>query len=139
MALQRNDLIVAGKLYRRVYPDRGHFPRGVDQPPSTQAFEVKSGDPGVSVYLADFVTEDDVMDGHDGFALISVQAEVVVGLEGFSIRYEPKEGERPGKGHSMIYGPSAPSKRREISRASVVLRPGDLTRLHERFRLHRPS
>jgi hypothetical protein len=138
MALQRNDPIVAGKLLRRVYPDVGHFPRGFDHPPSTQAFVAKSGDPGVSVYLADLVMEDDVMDGHDGFALISVEAEVIVGLEGFSIRYEPKDDERPGKGHAMIYGPGAPSKRRQIARASVVLRPGDLTRLGGRFR-GRPS
>src|SRR2546428_1057021 len=106
MPLQRNDPVTTGKLYRRIYPDRGTFPRGFDKPPSTQAFEAKTGDPGVSVYLADLVTEDDVMDGHDGFALVSVGAEVIVKLEGFSIKYEPKHDERPGKGHSMIYGPA---------------------------------
>jgi hypothetical protein len=134
MVPQPNDPIVTGRLLRRVYPDRGHFPRGLDQAPSTQAFEPKSGDPGVSVYLADLVSEDDVMDGHEGFALISVEAEIVVSLEGFSIRYEPKQDERPGNGHAMIYGPSAPSKRRQIARASVVRRPGDLSCLAERFK-----
>lgn len=114
--------ILAGKLYRRVPPDPGNFPRGLDAKPSRQAFEPDAGSDAVSAYLADEVSEEDVLAGNEGFAIVEIDAEIVTAA-GFVITYRPEEG----KGHVNITGQFSGSNRKKLSSNCELKRRGDPT------------
>lgn len=126
----RGNSIITGSLYRRVPPDAGCFPRGVDQLPSRQAFEPKRGDPGISAYLVEETTEDLVLAGHEGFALVEIAVENVTS-RGFTVTYEPKDGEIPG--HVLVAGPFSSSNCKALSQSCRVRQPGDPVLWRERL------
>lgn len=119
------DEITEGSLYRRVHPGPGCFPRGLDALPSNN----KPDDPGISAYLVGVVTEEQVLAGHDGYALVEID---VVTLRNAQFRavYAPKaeEGEL-GRGHVMINGDFRQSNCRALARACRLVRAGDPTKL----------
>ena len=117
------DRITKGSLLRRVPPDTGSFPRGLQELPSRQAFEPKKGDSGISAYLAELTTEDEALGGNQGFALVEIEiAEVTA--RGFTVTYDPTANER---GHVLVKGVFSPSARKALSQNCKVKRVGDAT------------
>jgi hypothetical protein len=115
------DQILAGKLYRRVPPDSGNFPRGLDAKPSRQAFQPEAGFNAISAYLAAEASEEDVLEGNQGFAIIEIDAETVTAA-GFVVTYRPEEG----NGHVNITGTFSGGNRKKLSSNCEVKRRGDL-------------
>ncbi len=109
--------VPSGLLYRRIYPHRNYF----KPPPENRATSLnflpdKHGE--VSMYRAAETTPSEVLDGHDGFGLLAIDAEVLWGLGGRVI-YTP----RWGKGHVDVCGftKAAEQPRRDAAFASRVL------------------
>jgi hypothetical protein len=113
------DEIHEGTLLRRVPPDNACFPHGVASKPSNSAYRPKSEDEGISAFLEEMITREQVLAGHPGFALISISVIDVVAL-GFTVRYNP-----PPLGHVLITGGFTHSKRRQLSACSAVVVAGD--------------
>jgi hypothetical protein len=114
--------IVSGRLYRRVFPDQGNFPRGFDARPSRQAFERnRKTDPGISASLADVVTMDEVLAGHEGFALVALEVETATNA-GFKVTFDPTPDD---KGHVLISGPFSRQNCKKLSSECEVVRPGN--------------
>jgi hypothetical protein len=118
------DQLLAGKLYRRVHPDGSNFPRGVTAQPSREAFRPAKGKDAISAYLADEVTEHDVLAENPGFAIVEIEVETVVAA-GFVVTYLPDEG----KGHVNITGPFTGGNRKKLSERCKLTRPGEPERV----------
>ncbi len=91
--------VQSGTLYRRIYPDPDHYKPPPEDRATSLNFLPDKGEPYVSMYRAAEVTLSEVLEGHDRFGLLAIDAEVLWGL-GCRVTYEPKYG----KGHVGVWG-----------------------------------
>jgi hypothetical protein len=125
---QDGDSIETGALYRRVPPSGGYFPRGLQDLPSNQAFRLnRPDDPGISAYLVGEATQEQVLRGHDGYALLEISVEKVAEA-GFTVTYRPKAGPDE-RGHVMIYGNFSQGNCRKLARTCSLIVPGDPSKI----------
>lgn len=91
--LREGDEVHSGILYRRIFPHSFYY-KAKDNPPRPTSvnFLPDSGpDPSVSMYRAAETTPSEVLEGHDGFGLLEIDAEKLWGL-GKRVTYEPQYG-----------------------------------------------
>lgn len=90
---------------------------------SRQAFEDLEG--SVSVYVEERLgelqlTDNDVLDGHPGYGLLSVEARTVRDCQ-LGIVWDPEEGDGlRGQAHAGVMGNKTPSRRRQLVDGSEV-------------------
>jgi hypothetical protein len=88
----------SGVLYRRIYPHRDYFKRPPENRPTSYNF-LPDKDDEVSMFRAAETTPSEVLEGHERFGLLEIDAEVLYGL-GARVIYTPQWG----KGHVDVCG-----------------------------------
>lgn len=114
-ARQPGDPITEGRILRRVFPSQSCYPQGRDAPPSSQSFEPKAGDAGISADLEDLCTPEEVLRGHEGFGLVALDVTKLVTL-GFQVTYEPTSTDQA---HVLVSGNFSKSNRRKLAQGIV--------------------
>jgi len=108
-------LLTAGVLYRRIYPQSTYFNPDTHRPTS-QVFD-KGTDSHLSTSLQDLTTAAKVLEGHPGFGLCEIDVGVVV-AQGLTARFDPTD-EDPA--HVRVDGPLGKKVRRALAEPSRVL------------------
>lgn len=110
--------VPAGTLYRRIYPSENYYKGSPDNRATSLNFLPDRGEQHVSMFRAAETTPSEVLDGHDGFGLLAVEAEILWGL-GCRVIYQPEYG----KGHVGVLGftKKDEQRRRNAAVASRVL------------------
>lgn len=90
--------VPSGPLYRRIFPDPSYYKPPPEDRATSLNFLPDRGDEYVSMFLAAEVTLSEVLDGHERFGLLEINAEILWGL-GCRVTYEPKYG----KGHVGVW------------------------------------
>ena len=124
-AYKEGDEVHSGVLYRRIFPHRDYY-RDKDNPPrptSVNFLPDGGPDPSVSMYRAAETTPSEVLEGHDGFGILEIDAEIFWGI-GKRVTYEPKHG----KGHVAVrtFTKRDDQPRRDAAFASRVIVPPTL-------------
>lgn len=96
---QEGDEVTSGVLYRRIFPNRDYFKPPPENRITSLNFLPAKGEADVSMYRAAETTPSEVLEGHDGFGLLMLDAEQLWGI-GKRVVYTPKFG----KGHVSVYG-----------------------------------
>lgn len=118
---REGDDVPSGPLYRRIYPHPDYYKAPPEDRATSLNFLPDRGEPYVSMYRAAEVTPSAVLEGHDGFGLLAIDAEVLWGL-GCRVTYEP----RYGKGHVGVWEfakNDAQRRRNAAIAARVLVRP----------------
>jgi hypothetical protein len=123
--LREGDEVHSGILYRWIYP-HSHYYKAKDNPPrpSSVVFLPDGGtDPSVSMFRAAETTPSEVLEGHEGYGLLEIDAEKLWAL-GKRVTYEPKHG----KGHVGVrtFSKRDDQPRRDAAFASRVIVPPTL-------------
>ncbi len=98
-AYNDGDEVVAGALYRRIYPSGNYFKPPPENRPTSLNFLPDTGEEYVSMFRAAETTPSEVLEGHEGFGLLEIDAEVLWAL-GKRVIYQPAYG----KGHVGVRG-----------------------------------
>jgi hypothetical protein len=100
VTLNEGDEVHAGALYRRIYPHRDYFK---DDRPTSMNFLPPSKPPAkkdlLSFHRAAEVAPSDMLDGHENFGLLEIDAERLWAI-GKRVIYTPSKG----KGHCDVHG-----------------------------------
>ena len=108
-------LLTAGVLYRRIYPQRTFFNQDTHRPTS-QVFD-KGTDSHLSTSLQELTTEAKVLEGHPNFGLCEVDVAEVM-AQGLTATFDPTP-EDPA--HVRVDGPLGKGVRRALSDVCRVL------------------
>jgi len=108
-------VLTAGVLYRRIYPQRTYF-NPATRSPTSQVFD-KGTDPHLSTSLRDLTSAAKVLEGHLGFGLCEVDVAAVV-ARGLTATYDPTSDD---PAHVRLDGPLGKGVRRVLAEASRVL------------------
>ena len=81
--------VPTGLLYRRIFPDSSYYRPPPGERATSLNFLPDKGDDYLSMYLADEVTPEEVLDGHERFGLLGIDAETLWSL-GCRVTYEPE-------------------------------------------------
>lgn len=122
-AYRDGDEVRSGPLYRRIYPHRNYFKPPPESRPTSLNFLPDRGEEYVSMFMAAETTPSEVLEGHEGFGLLQIDAETLWGL-GKRVIYQPEFG----KGHVGVWGFTKKDEqaRRDAAFASRVLIPPTL-------------
>jgi hypothetical protein len=117
---QDGDEVQAGVLYRRIYPRRDYYKPPPENRPTSLNFLPDRGEEYVSMFRAAETTPSEVLEGHDGFGILAIDAEVLRGMRKRVI-YQPEYG----KGHVGVWGFTKKDEqgRRDAAFASRVVIP----------------
>ena len=115
---QEGDQVTTGGLYRRIYPNRDYYK---DNRATSNNFVPDRGEDDVSLYRAAERSPSEVLEGHENFGLLEIEAAVLWAM-GKRVIYTPSKG---GKGHVSAYGftKKDAEPRRNAAVASRVLIP----------------
>lgn len=112
-----------GPLYRRISPE---WVVPEDEPGrfrlSTNAFKDRRETGAMSVVLHDVLIELDLdpptsaLEGWDGYGLVSIDVNIVVGQCGLHIRHDPKPGD---PGHALVIGKKTGSIQKRLARSAT--------------------
>jgi hypothetical protein len=91
--------VTSGVLYRRILPHRDYYKAPPENRATSLNFLNDRGEDSLSTFRAAETTPSEVLEGHDGFGLLEIGAEILWGL-GLRVIYTP----RWGKGHVSVYG-----------------------------------
>ena len=120
---KEGDEVHTGVLYRRIYPHRDYYKATVTPARATSVNFLPDDDPEapyVSMYRAAETTPSEVLEGHERYGLLEIDAEKLWAL-GKRVTYEPKWG----KGHVGVWGfrREDDQPRRDAAFASRVIVP----------------
>jgi hypothetical protein len=108
--------VTSGGLYRRIFPHPDWFKDGR---PTSYNFLPDRGEDDLSLFRAAEKSTSEMLENHDGFGLLEIEAAVLWGL-GKRVIYSPSRG---GKGHVSVFGFSKKDaqSRRDAAFASRLL------------------
>ncbi len=108
-------VLTAGVLYRRIYPQRTLF-NPATRRPTSQVFD-KGAAPHLSTSLQELTSPAKVLEGHPSFGLCEVDVTAVV-AQGLTATYDPTSGD---PAHVRLDGPLGKGVRRALAESSRVL------------------
>ena len=116
---QEGDEVTTGGLYRRIYPHSDFFKDGR---PTSFNFLPDRGEEDVSLYRAAERTPSEMLEGHERFGLLEIEAAALWAMGKRAI-YTPSKG---GPGHVSAYGftkKDAEPRRNAAVSARVLIPP----------------
>jgi hypothetical protein len=91
---QEGDEVTSGVLYRRIFPNRDYFKPPPENRITSLNFLPAKGEADVSMYRAAETTPSEVLEGHEGFGLLMLDAEQLGHRQASRLHSEVRKGAR---------------------------------------------